>query len=39
MSIWKIPLLGSDFGDEEIAAATKVLTSKWLTMGEITSKQ
>ena len=38
MSIWKIPLFDSDIGDEETAAATKVLTSKWLTMGEITKQ-
>ena len=36
MSQWKIPLFDSDFGNEEIGAVTKVLQSRWLTMGEIT---
>jgi len=38
MNIWKIPLFDSDIGDEETAAATKVLASKWLTIGEITKQ-
>ncbi len=33
---WKIPLFDSDFGQEEIDAVTKVLQSRWLTMGELT---
>lgn len=36
MSIWKIPLFDSDIGEAEIAAATRVLSSRWLTMGEVT---
>ncbi len=36
MSQWKIPLFDSDYGDEEINAVTKVLQSRWLTLGEIT---
>lgn len=34
MSEWKIPLSDLDYGDEEQAAAVRVLQSKWLTMGE-----
>src|SRR3954447_5855829 len=33
---WKIPLTTPDIGPEEIAAVTKVLESKWLTMGPAT---
>lgn len=36
--IWKIPLSDIDFDDQEIEAATKVLKSRWLTMGEITQQ-
>ncbi len=36
MSIWKIPLFDSDIGAAEIEAVTRVLNSKWLTMGEVT---
>ncbi len=36
MSQWKIPLFESDYGNEEIDAVTKVLRSRWLTMGEVT---
>lgn len=35
MSIWKIPLFDSDIGAAEIEAVTRVLNSKWLTMGEV----
>lgn len=38
MSQWKIPLFDSDIGQEEIQEVTKVLASKWLTMGEVTRK-
>jgi dTDP-4-amino-4,6-dideoxygalactose transaminase len=34
----KIPLSDVDLGNEEIEAVTDVLTSKWLTMGEITQR-
>lgn len=35
---WKIPLSDIDFGEEEIVAVTKILRSKWLTMGEVTQE-
>lgn len=35
---WKIPLSEIDFDEQEIEAATKVLESKWLTMGEVTQE-
>jgi len=35
---WKISLSDIDFGEEEITAVTKVLKSKWLTMGEVTQE-
>jgi dTDP-4-amino-4,6-dideoxygalactose transaminase len=35
---WKISLAEPDLGEEEILAVTNVLKSKWLTMGEITSR-
>jgi len=38
MSQWKIPLFDSDVGEEEIQEVTKVLASKWLTMGGITRR-
>ncbi|HUR00482.1 MAG TPA: DegT/DnrJ/EryC1/StrS family aminotransferase [Gemmatimonadaceae bacterium] len=34
MSAWDIPLFDLDYGDAEIAAATEVFRSQWLTMGE-----
>lgn len=34
MSAWDIPLFDLDYGDDEIAAATAVFKSQWLTMGE-----
>ena len=34
---WRIPLSEPDLGDEEIAAVTRVLRSKWLTMGAVTA--
>jgi dTDP-4-amino-4,6-dideoxygalactose transaminase len=34
MSAWDIPLFDLDYGDAEIAAATEVFKSQWLTMGE-----
>jgi dTDP-4-amino-4,6-dideoxygalactose transaminase len=33
---WRIPLTDPDIGAEEIAAVTKVLESRWLTMGSAT---
>jgi len=38
MSQWNIPLFDSDIGEEEIREVTRVLESKWLTMGEMTKK-
>jgi dTDP-4-amino-4,6-dideoxygalactose transaminase len=35
---WKIPLADVDIGQDEIKAVTDVLTSKWLTMGAVTSQ-
>jgi dTDP-4-amino-4,6-dideoxygalactose transaminase len=35
---WKIPLMDPDLGAEEIAAVTRVLESKWLTMGAVTAE-
>lgn len=34
---WQIPLSDIDFGQEEEEAVNKVLRSRWLTMGEVTS--
>ncbi len=34
MSAWDIPLFDLDYGDAEIAAASEVFRSQWLTMGE-----
>lgn len=35
---WKIPLSDIDLGEEEIAEVTKVLKSKWLSMGPVTEQ-
>ena len=35
---WKIPLSDIDLGDEEIEEVTKVLRSKWLSMGPVTQR-
>ena len=35
---WQVPLFDPDLGDEELAAITEVLRSKWLTMGEKTGE-
>jgi len=35
---WKIPLTDPDLGSDEIAAVTRVLESKWLTMGGVTAE-
>ena len=35
---WEIPLSDIDLGDEEIEEVTKVLKSKWLSMGPVTEK-
>jgi dTDP-4-amino-4,6-dideoxygalactose transaminase len=35
---WKIPLSDIDMGAEEIAAVTKVLESRWLTLGAVTQE-
>lgn len=34
MSAWDIPLFDLDYGEREIAAATEVFKSQWLTMGD-----
>lgn len=36
--MWKIPLSDIDIGEEEIEAVTKVLRSKWLSMGAVTEE-
>lgn len=36
--MWKIPLSELEIGDDEIEAVTRVLRSKWLTMGEVTQQ-
>jgi dTDP-4-amino-4,6-dideoxygalactose transaminase len=38
MMEWKIPLSDIDLGDEEIEEVTKVLRSKWLSMGPVTQR-
>jgi dTDP-4-amino-4,6-dideoxygalactose transaminase len=35
---WRVPLADLDYGPEEEAAVSKVLRSKWLTMGAITQE-
>jgi dTDP-4-amino-4,6-dideoxygalactose transaminase len=35
---WKVPLADIDLGEEEIAAVTDVLRSKWLSMGPVTAE-
>ena len=35
---WKVPLSDIDMGAEEIAAVSKVLESRWLTMGAVTQE-
>ena len=35
---WKVPLADLDLGEEEIAAVTKVLRSRWLSMGPVTEE-
>src|SRR5690349_3511009 len=35
---WKIPLFEVQIGDEEIDAVTRVLRSRWLTMGAVTQE-
>lgn len=35
---WKIPLADLDFGPEESTAVQNVLSSRWLTMGEVTQE-
>lgn len=35
---WKIPLSDIDIDDEEIEAVTKVLRSKWLSLGPVTQR-
>ncbi|MBI3162050.1 MAG: DegT/DnrJ/EryC1/StrS family aminotransferase [Chloroflexi bacterium] len=35
---WRVPLADIDFGDEEIAAVTDVLRSRWLSMGAVTQQ-
>lgn len=36
--MWKIPLSDIDIGEEEIEAVSKVLRSKWLSMGPVTEE-
>lgn len=36
--MWKIPLSDIDFNDREVEAVCRVIRSRWLTMGEITSE-
>jgi len=38
MSQLKIPFFDSDIGEKEIKEVTRVLESRWLTMGEVTKK-
>lgn len=38
MNNWKIPLFASDYGHAEAQAVAEVIQSKWLTMGEATSR-
>lgn len=38
MTNWKVPLADVDLGEEEIAAVTEVLRSKWLSMGPVTAE-
>ena len=38
MNQWKIPLFDSDINEIEIKEVTKVLESRWLTMGGITKQ-
>ena len=38
MSQLKIPFFDSDIGEKEIREVTRVLESRWLTMGEVTKK-
>jgi dTDP-4-amino-4,6-dideoxygalactose transaminase len=35
---WKVPLSDVDIGEEEIRAVTKVLRSRWLSMGAVTQE-
>jgi dTDP-4-amino-4,6-dideoxygalactose transaminase len=35
---WRVPLADLDYGQEEEAAVSKVLHSKWLTMGAVTQE-
>ena len=38
MTNWQVPLADLDLGEEEIAAVTEVLCSRWLSMGPVTGK-
>ena len=38
MTNWKIPLADIDIGQDEIAAVTDVLRSRWLSMGPVTAE-
>src|SRR5690242_7534626 len=35
---WRVPLADIDFGLEEEFAVTRVLRSRWLSMGEVTQR-
>lgn len=37
MMQWQVPLFDPDIGEDEVAAVTSVIRSKWLTMGEKTA--
>lgn len=38
LNTWNVPLADIDLGDVEIAAVTKVLRSRWLSMGPVTAE-
>jgi len=35
---WRVPLCEPDLGQPEVDALTRVIRSKWLTMGEVTAE-
>ena len=38
LSEWRIPFFEPDLGEAELEAVTRVIRSKWLTMGEVTAE-
>jgi dTDP-4-amino-4,6-dideoxygalactose transaminase len=38
VSEWRVPFFEPDLGDAELEAVTRVLQSKWLTMGDVTTE-